>query len=157
MDENKEGCPPDCNFEKNKQMFEESILKKVKQMLRLEYDSLFSQFDDYKMEQAKAIESFKKIQDETLKEFREELITYFRDKFEPNFTQAIFEMNKSLVEKVINGNYDLKKMQMEEATKKEALSTSVKTKRLEMWQFVLVAIFGAFGVKVIEFIAGLFK
>lgn len=155
--EEKEGCPNECLFEKNKAAFEESIMKRVKQMLRLEYDSLFSQLDDYKIEQANAIESFKKIQDETLKKFREELIEYFRDKFEPNFTQAIFEMNKSLVEKVLNGNYELKKMQMEGDTKNNEIIAAVEKKKLEVWQYVLVALFGAFGVKLVEFLMGLFK
>lgn len=155
--EEKEGCPVECNFEKDKLLFEESILKKVKQMLSLEYASISSQFDSYKIEQANAIERFKKIQDETLKKFREELIEYFRDKFEPNFTQAIFEMNKSLVEKVLNGNYELKKMQMEGDTKNNEISATVEKKKLEMWQYVLVALFGAFGVKLVEFLMGLFK
>lgn len=156
MEENK-GCPNECLFEKNKSAFEESIMKRVKQMLRLEYDSLFYQFDDYKIEQEKAIEDFRRSQDETLKQFREELIEYFKNKFEPNFTQAIFEMNKSLVEKVMNGNYEIQKIKMEGDTKKTEITAAVEKKKLEMWQYVLVALFGAFGVKLVEFLMGLFK
>jgi len=156
MEENK-GCPNECLFEKNKAALEESIMKRVKQMLRLEYDSLFSQFDDYKIEQAKAIDDFRRSQDETLTKFREELIEYFKNKFEPNFTQAIFDMNKSLVEKVMNGNYEIQKMKMEGDTKKTEITAAVEKKKLEMWQYVLVALFGAFGVKLVEFLMGLFK
>ena len=62
MEENK-GCPNECLFEKNKAAFEESIMKRVNHILRLEYDSLFYQFDDYKIEQAKAIEDFRRSQE----------------------------------------------------------------------------------------------
>lgn len=146
-----------CYFRENQKELEEALLKRVRQMLNLEYDSLASQFEEYKAEQMKAIEAFKKTQDETLAKFKDELIEYFKNKFEPNFTQSIFEMNKALVEKVINGNYELKKMQMEGDTKNNEIIAAVEKKKLEVWQYVLVALFGAFGVKLVEFLMGLFK
>jgi len=146
-----------CIFEEKREEFEKLLLKKVKQMLNLEYDSLADRFNQYKEENKAALEDFKRVQDDTLKKFREDLITYFNDKFQPDFTQAIFEMNKTLVEKVVNGNFEIKKMQITGESKKDELDTKVKTTKMDMWKFILVALFGAFGVKVIDFIMEFFK
>lgn len=146
-----------CYFRENQKELEEALLKRVRQMLNLEYDSLASQFEEYKAEQMKAIEAFKKTQDETLAKFKDELIEYFKNKFEPNFTQSIFEMNKALVEKVINGNFDIKKYELATEHMQQEKSFDIKGKKIELWKAVLMAALGAFGIKLLDIISKVIK
>lgn len=141
MPDEKEIIHEICYFRENQKALEEALLKKVRQMLYLEYDSLASQFEDYKAEQMKAIEEFKRTQDQTLAKFKDELIEYFKNKFEPNFTQSIFEMNKTLLENA----YNLKTKQLDTEQKE-------KQGKVELWKIIAAGLFGAFGIALVQLI-----
>lgn len=147
----------ECYYKKNRESIEEQMLWKVRQMLNIEYDSMANQLEEYKLEQKKAIDAFKDYQNKTLESFREELIAYFKDKFEPNFTQSILEMNKALVEKVVNGNFDIKKYQLQTEHMQKEKSYDLKGKKVELWKAVLIAALGAFGVKLLDIISKVIK
>ncbi len=157
MPDEKEIIHEICYFRDNREKIEEQILRRVRQMLNLEYDSLANQLEEYKAEQKKAIDAFKDHQNTTLESFREELINYFKDKFEPNFTQSIFEMNKALVEKVVNGNFDIRKYQLETEHMQKEKTFDLKGKKVELWKAVLIAALGAFGIKLLDIISKVVK
>ena len=90
---------------------------------------------------------------ERFEEFKQELISYFSDKFRPDLTDKIMEMNKTLLENA----YQIKIQSMTAEEKAKQVKEETRQKKMELWKIVLAGIFGALGIAIVQLISEVVK
>jgi len=90
---------------------------------------------------------------ERFEEFKQELISYFSDKFRPDLTDKIMEMNKTLLENA----YQIKIQSMTAEEKAKQVKEETRQKKMELWKIILAGIFGALGIAIVQLISEVVK
>jgi len=86
---------------------------------------------------------------ERFEEFKEVLISYFSDKFRPDLTDKIMEMNKALLENA----YQIKIHTLTAEEKAKQAKEDTRQKKMELWKIVLAGVFGALGIAIVQLIS----
>ncbi len=90
---------------------------------------------------------------ERFEEFKQELISYFSDKFRPDLTDKIMEMNKTLLENA----YQIKIHTLTSEEKAKQVKEETRQKKMELWKIILAGIFGALGIAIVQLISEVVK
>jgi len=90
---------------------------------------------------------------ERFEEFKEVLISYFSDKFRPDLTDRIMEMNTTLLENA----YQIKIQSLTAEEKAKQVKEETRQKKMELWKIILAGIFGALGIAIVQLISEVVK
>lgn len=77
--------------------------------------------------------------DERLDRVEENIKEFMQNGFYKKFMQDVWEMNQKLIEKAMENSF------------------GIKAKKIELWKAIGLALLGAFGIKLLDFLAGVVR